>query len=62
MNLDWIGLAFNVGFLFIGLAFYIVVYNKTSLKEKVNMQYPIMAACVLAAIIIGGIIRKVIGL
>jgi len=62
MNLDWIGLAFNVGFLFVGLAFYLVIYNKTKLKKKENMQYPIMAACVLAAIIIGGVLRKIIGI
>ncbi|MCR5468776.1 MAG: hypothetical protein K6F37_07435 [Lachnospiraceae bacterium] len=60
--MDWVGLVFNVVFLFLGLGFYLVIYNKIKGKDLEKFQYGIMAACILVSVIIGGILRKILGL
>ncbi len=60
--MDWIGLVFNVVFLFVGLAFYLVIYNKIKGDKYEKYQYAIMAGCILGGVILGGIIRKILGL
>ncbi|MCR5273164.1 MAG: hypothetical protein K6E13_09290 [Lachnospiraceae bacterium] len=60
--MDWIGLIFNVVFLFVGLAAYLIIYNKIKGNKYEKFQYAIMAVCILGGVIIGGILRKILGL
>ena len=60
--MDWIGLICNVVALFLGLAIFLIFSNSEFGKRYAKYQYPIMAACLLIAVLIGGLVRKVFGI
>lgn len=59
--MDWIGLMINLTAIFAGLGLFIGIGHTKWGKEHTEYQYAIMLATILAACVIGGILRVVIG-
>lgn len=59
--MDWTGLLINLFAIFAGLAIYIGVGNTKWGKEHSQYQYAIMLVAILAACLIGGALRVLVG-
>ena len=59
--MDWLGLTINLVAIFVGLAIYIGIGHTKWGKEHTEYQYAIMLAAILAACVVGGVLRAVIG-
>ncbi len=59
--MNWSGLIINLVAIFAGLAIYILIMNSKWGKEHEEIQYAIMLVAVLAACLIGGLLRFIIG-
>jgi len=55
--MDWAGLIINVAAIFAGLALYIVILRTKWGQEHEGYQYAIMLLCIIAACLIGGLLR-----
>ncbi len=58
--MDWTGLIINLIAIFAGLFIYIGISNTQWGRDHEEYQYAIMLAAVLAACLIGGVLRMVI--
>ena len=56
-KMDWIGLICNLVALVAGLFLYIGITNSKFGKKYENLQYGIMLVCVIAACVIGGVLK-----
>lgn len=57
--MDWQNLIINIIGIFAGLAIYIIVMNTKWGEEHADFQYAIMLVSILAACIVGGVLRWV---
>ncbi len=60
--MDWAGLIVNVAAIFIGLAIFLGIINSKWGKEHQDIQYFIMLVAVLAACVIAGVLRLLVGM
>lgn len=59
--MDWLGLTINLIAIFAGLGLYIWIGHTKWGKEHQEYQYAIMLAAILAACLVGGVLRVVVG-
>lgn len=60
--MDWAGLIVNVAAIFIGLAFYLWISHTKWGREHREYQYAIMLGAILAACIVAGGLRALVGI
>lgn len=60
--MDWKGLISSVAALFAGLLLYILFVNSKIGKKYEHYQYAVMVAVIIAACVIGGILKYLLGL
>lgn len=59
--MDWAGLLINVAAIFIGLAFYLGISHTAWGETHREYQYAIMLGAILAACVVAGGLRVVVG-
>lgn len=60
--MDWAGLMINVAAIFIGLAFYLGISHTKWGEDHREYQYAIMLGAVLAACVVAGVLRGLVGM